>query len=346
MNVKIKELSAANDEEINVILSSCSSSLIYYTPSYRKFVHSVIPNTSSLIFGAYVDQELVGILPSIIVQNNRYGDVLNSLPFFGSHGGPLVMDGVFDKNAVRQALLVAFSDRIRDASFSSITLIENPLDPIPQEDVLTLDLDVVDSRIGQFTDLPVGRVDAGDRIIAQCHQKTRNAIRKGLRQDLKIERDESDNTVKWLQMLHQHSIAGLGGKVKPLGVFEKVFLYIENARLYVGLVDGQRVCGLLVLTHRHIVEYFTPVVLQSARESQVLSALIFRVMTDLAREGFSLWNWGGTWRSQESVYRFKARWGSYTLDYRYFNKLNNPDLKTLDRNEMDRLYPFTYLYRF
>ena len=147
-------------------------------------------------------------------------------------------------------------------------------------------------------------------------------------------------------MLHQHSIAGLGGKVKPLSVFEKVFLYLENARLYVGLVDGRRVCGLLVLTHRHIVEYFTPVVLQSARESQVLSALIFRVMTDLAREGFSLWNWGGTWRSQESVYRFKARWGSYTLDYRYFNRLNNPDLKVLDRSEADRLYPFTYLYRF
>jgi hypothetical protein len=346
MNVRIKELSAAYDGEIDLMLDSCSSSLIYYTPNYRRFVQSVISNASSLVFGAYIDEELVGILPSIIVQNDRYGDVLNSLPFFGSHGGPLVMDKVSNKNAVRHALFLEFTHRTKNYGFSSITLIENPLDPFLEEDLSVLDLDIVDSRIGQFTDLPACKADAGDRILAQCHQKTRNAIRKGLRQDLRIERDESDDAVKWLQILHRDSITGLGGKVKTLSVFEKIFLHIENARLYVGLVDGRRVCGLLVLTHRHIVEYFTPVVLQSARESQALSALIFTVMTDLAREGFSLWNWGGTWRSQESVYRFKARWGSYTLDYRYFNRLNNPNIKVLDRSEADRLYPFTYLYRF
>jgi hypothetical protein len=346
MEIVVRELSAEDDEETNLMLSSCSASLIYYTPSYRKFVQSVIPNTSSLVFGAFVDQKLTGILPSVILRNDKYGDVLNSLPFFGSHGGPLVRDDFFAKGEVREALLVAFSTRIQRADFSSVTLIENPLTPMSDEDLSILELDVVDSRIGQFTDLPAGKVDAGDRIMVQCHQKTRNAIRKGMRQNLKVQRDESSDAVKWLQILHQESITGLGGKAKPLSVFERIFLYIDNARLYVGLVDGHRVCGLLVLTHRHIVEYFTPVVLQSARESQALSALIFRVMTELAQEGFSLWNWGGTWRSQESVFRFKARWGSHAVEYRYFNKLNNPALKVLDRSEADHLYPFAYLYRF
>jgi hypothetical protein len=346
MNVKIKELSADNDSEIEGIMPSCTSSLIYYTPSYRKFIHSVIPNASSLVFGAYLGQQLVGVLPSVVVQDSRHGDVLNSLPFFGSHGGPLVTDDVADKNAVRRALLAAFSDRIRTSRFSSVTLIENPLDPLLESDVSLLELGIADTRFGQFTDLPAGALDAGDRIIARCHQKTRNAIRKGMRQDLRIERDESDDALRWLQFLHQESITRLGGKAKPQSVFEKIFLHIPGARHYTGLVDGRRVAGLLVLTHRHVVEYFTPVVLQDVRESQVLSALIFRVMTDLAQEGFSLWNWGGTWRSQESVYRFKARWGSYALNYRYLNQLNNPALKSLDRSEIDRIYPFTYLYKF
>jgi hypothetical protein len=346
MNVDIRELSAGDDNEIEGILPLCASSLIYYTPSYRRFIRSVIPNASALVFGAYLGQRLVGILPSVVVQDSKYGDVLNSLPFFGSHGGPLVTDDVDDKNAVRRALLGAFTDCIRTSSYSSVTLIENPLDPLLDEDLSLLELGIVDTRFGQFTDLPAGAPDAGDRIIAQCHQKTRNAIRKGLRQDLRIERDESRDALGWLQLLHQESITRLGGKAKPLSVFEKILSHLPGARLYVGVVNGVRVSGLLVLTHRHVVEYFTPVVLQSARESQALSALIFKVMTDLAQEGFSLWNWGGTWRSQESVYRFKARWGSYALNYRYFNQLNNPALETLARSETDRLYPFTYLYKF
>jgi hypothetical protein len=346
MNIDIRELSAANDGEIEGILPLCASSLIYYTPSYRRFIHSVIPNGFSLVFGAYLGQRLVGILPCVIVHDDKYGDVLNSLPFFGSHGGPLVTDDVADKNAVRRALLGALSDRIKTSSYSSVTLVENPLDPLLESDLSMIELGIVDTRFGQFTDLPAGADDVGDRIIAQCHQKTRNAIRKGLRQDLKVERDESDDALKWLQFLHQESITRLGGKAKPLSVFERIFLHMPGARLYVGRVDGHRVSGLLVLTHRHVVEYFTPVVTQSARESQALSALIFTVMADLAHEGFSLWNWGGTWRSQESVYRFKARWGSYVLNYRYLNRLNNPALKTLDRSEIDRLYPFTYLYKF
>ena len=57
------------------------------------------------------------------------------------------------------------------------------------------------------------------------------------------------------------------------------------------------------------------------RSEQPLSVLIFRAMQDAIKEkGSKHWNWGGTWKSQHGVYRFKSRWGAHDNKYRYHIK--------------------------
>ena len=48
-----------------------------------------------------------------------------------------------------------------------------------------------------------------------------------------------------------------------------------------------------------------PVVNSEARSLQPTSAIIYFAMNDTRERGFKLWNWGGTWASQDGVYKFK-----------------------------------------
>ena len=49
-------------------------------------------------------------------------------------------------------------------------------------------------------------------------------------------------------------------------------------------------------------------------------------MADAAARGFKRSNWGGTWKSQEGVFRFKRKWGARARPYDYFIQLNDESL--------------------
>jgi lipid II:glycine glycyltransferase (peptidoglycan interpeptide bridge formation enzyme) len=61
-------------------------------------------------------------------------------------------------------------------------------------------------------------------------------------------------------------------------------------------------------------------------------------MKDASKRGYSLWNWGGTWATQESVYRFKKRWGAWERKYTYYIQINDQKLYRAKRQELLRNY--------
>ena len=65
-------------------------------------------------------------------------------------------------------------------------------------------------------------------------------------------------------------------------------------------------------------------------------------MADAAARGFTRWNWGGTWLSQEGVYRFKKKWGASERRYRYFITLADASLKRRTAAELAAAYPWYY----
>jgi hypothetical protein len=65
-------------------------------------------------------------------------------------------------------------------------------------------------------------------------------------------------------------------------------------------------------------------------------------MAEAAMRGFTTWNWGGTWESQEGVFKFKKKWGSHSKIYRYFTQLNAEGL--LERKASDLLADFPNFY--
>lgn len=317
-----------------LLLEALDNRLMHHAPAFAAFLSEALPGTEVKTLEVRDCGALTGILRVAIRHDPTFGTVVNSLPFFGSHGGPMAAH-----RTARLALLHEFRALVESLDAASATLIEDPFTPLDAELIAATGLEVVDDRIGQFTRLPA-TMDA-------LHVKTRNAIRKGQRLDQRIERRDDAAAWAWMQGVHERSIRGLGGVPKALAVFEALrSAFGADAQLWVGAVGGAPVSGVVVIRYRGTVEYFTPVVEEAHRDSQALSATIFEVMQRSAEDGATLWNWGGTWRSQEGVYRFKSRWGAEDLPYRYLNGVRAPALRAAPRGALAAAFPHCYLFRY
>lgn len=324
----------SNRDEWATLLARLDNRLVHYSPEYVDFLVRALPGVEVRVLEWRDGATLDGVLLAAIRTHSQYGTVVNSLPFFGSHGGPLASTA-----KACHALLSGFRSLVADVGAVSATLIEDPLHPLDDTSIEASGLEVVDDRIGQFTELPAH--------MGSFHVKTRNAIRKGQRLDLSVARRDDAASWSWMQRVHEQSITALGGVPKSQAVFSALRETMgAQVELWVGTVRDEPVSGVVVIRYRGTVEYFTPVVEESHRESQALSATIFAVMQRMAETGSTLWNWGGTWRTQEGVYRFKSRWGARDLPYRYLNRVSDPALRLVSRDALAAAFPNFYLFRY
>jgi hypothetical protein len=150
-------------------------------------------------------------------------------------------------------------------------------------------------------------------------QKTRNLVRKSLRQGFDRTTDDSDEAWRFLHEVHTENMTAIGGRIKPWEHLEALRRCIPaNERsLSIARLDGEPTAALLLLHHGTMTEYFIPVARQSFRSQQPLSFLIHQAMIDGVARGDDRWNWGGTWPSQHSLHHFKRGWGAVDHHYAY-----------------------------
>jgi hypothetical protein len=321
------------NSENDLFLKSINNPLMHYCENYLKFLGLALPNTfidSISISNANASK---GILP-YAYNKSRFGTVINSLPFFGSHGGPIAIDSLGQKELIEK-----FGQKIEEINPISVTLIETPFQPLNDVALNQIGLKCVDFRIGQFTHLPTDMTD--------FHVKTRNAIRKGLKLKLEIKKSTDFDDWSWMQSLHEKSIRALGGIPKTMEIYDALKkAFKDKVELWIGYLNDRPIAGLVIIRYVQTVEYFTPVVEESYKDTQALSALIYKVMKICGESGSTLWNWGGTWESQTGVYRFKSRWGAFDKPYRYFNQVRSNKIFEISRNSLVQKFPYFYLFKY
>jgi hypothetical protein len=77
--------------------------------------------------------------------------------------------------------------------------------------------------------------------------------------------------------------------------------------------------------------------------------LIFLAMQDAIKDKqCSLWNWGGTWKSQKGVYKFKSRWNTLDHPYYYLIKTykDKEYFEQIGKEKLVEHYPFFYTVPF
>lgn len=353
MALEFTELAPQHEELYEDLLRICPWAMFSHSLGYRRFLKDFLPTTAEDHYIlAFEGSLLVGALPCFLI-NGPLGPVINSLPFFGSHGGVLLRPNTSPTTASGLADAMARLCQQRNVTFA--TVIDTPFSN--NEDVFkqAIDFQYRDQRIGQVTLLPEsGNSDQVEKsLLALYHQKTRNIVRKALRNELVFRHEQSQSALEAVHALHEINILGIGGIAKPKRFFSSISKQLEydkDYRIYIACNGvGEIVCALMLLYFKDTVEYFVPATAESWRVAQPLSALIHLAMRDAILErGARKWNWGGTWLSQDGVYRFKSRWGTIDYPYSYYTRVF-PDAQSLhgvSRETLLRGYPWFYAMPF
>lgn len=346
-DVIIKTLNCNTEHDYAQFLQSIETSLIYYSHKYQEFIQKISPDSQSLCLLAYEKDVLKGALP-ISVKKGEHGTVVNSSPFYGSHGwGAFAEDA---SNEVKVALLKQYQSLCIEAQAKVSTLISSPFSDDKALLEAQLETKPMDERVGQVTYLPES-TSSRDELMALFHQKTRNMARKGAKSGFDIQLNNELEAWDVLYDIHVENMQAIGGQAKSRAVFSALADTFEAGteyQIYLAKKDGQVAAALLLLFYNNTVEYFTPVVKSEFRGDQPLSLLIFESMYAALQKGFKYWNWGGTWLTQEGVYRFKSRWGATDLPYHYFVLEHSQvgSMRALTPEQLLSSYPYFYTLPF
>lgn len=349
MSIRVEELTPGGQEEYERFVESRPGSLVYHSLAFRDFLLMAVGGRSTILVARGADDRICGVLPWFEREAAGLGKVLNSLPWYGSHGGCLI--GEEEPESVREALLAEFKRCAGGEGCLSATIILTHQEEYHRSQYEATLLPVaLDHRLGQMTALLGKRDDLEVSLEAVLRQKTRNLVRKALKQGFVAVEADDDESWSFLYNTHVENMEGIGGKPKPWVHFEAMRACIPAARrkLLVAELDGVRVAAMLLLYFNRTVEYITPVIKHEHRSRQPLSFLIWQGMLDACVRGYERWNWGGTWVSQESLHHFKAGWGARDMPYSYLILATEEGRKSLMRvrGELAKLFPFYYTYPF
>lgn len=318
--VIIEAWSDGREPEVAALVAAHPEGLVYYTPAFRRYLLAVAGGECRSRL-AIEDGRVTGVLP-LLALPGPYGVVLNSLPFFGSNGG------VLSTSVAAASALLAEYDRVA-AEVAVATWISHPfMDTVIPRHTLT------DERIAQWTTLAAAELPVG------IESSARRNIQKARAEGVTVREDHT--ALPFLEATHRENMAAIGGRAKPASFFTSlpVMTAGRDWRLHVAERAGQPLAALLTFEAATTVEYVMPVVIESARTLQPTAAILAAAMTDAAARGFTRWNWGGTWLTQEGVYRFKKKWGADERRYQYYITLNDPALRAHTAADLAAAYPW------
>lgn len=313
-------------EEYDSLLATSPEALIYHSLRYRDLLLAVLPEAEARYWVVCEDDTIVAALPTM-AQDGPFGEVLNSLPWFGSHG-----DVIGGTTAQRRQLREHWATESKRAA--AATLVANPWGDqhMPATGALR------DERIGQVTMLE--SISKHDDLMSLIDSSTRRNVRKAQAEGVRIRTDPR----AWdlLEDLHFENMDAIGGNPKPPSFFEaaqRIFRPETDYDLFVADLDGEDVAALLVLYYKNVVEYFVPATRLKFRNLQPMAAILAEAMVASARRGFVRWNWGGTWKTQEGVLRFKRKWGAADVPYSYATTVNEPRILMESPDRLASSYP-------
>jgi hypothetical protein len=331
--VLVKELASNEATEYERFVRNHPHALTYYSLRFRDLLLELL-DCQSRYAVAWCDGEIVGVLP-LMIADGAHGLILNSLPFFGSNGGILATDGRGARSLERW-----YGSQVSAPGVVAGTVIANPVDPDPAAMPHTMG----DTRIGMVTRLqwfePCDRDQAERYLLDLVDGSARRNLNKALRSGVEVAVD--NDAFAALQAIHVANMTATGGRTKSPSFFAAVPRCLtsgEDYNLYVGMIGEDIVAALLVLYYASSVEYYVPAIRAEYRSLQPLAAILRTAMIDAMTQGRVLWNWGGSWVTQDNLIRFKGKWGGQPRTYQYWTQLNEPDLIRGDPDEILAAYP-------
>lgn len=328
---------------LDTFFSKVPNALLYHSIKYARVISAFLKVKYFCVVAVNDDGEVIGALPFFIKEHGGMS-VANSMPFYGSHGGVVLLT---QDEPLFLEILEFYLAYIKGVRCSVSTLISSPF--TGDSALYERGLKVVpsDTRIGQVTELPFD--SSYDAVMASLASKTRNMVRKSEKQDIEWSSLYVDWGLEFLAETHKENMMEIGGLAKPNDFFELLkssFKYGSDYLVYIAYLKGRPISALLLFYSGETVEYFTPVIKSEYRSMQPLTCLIFNAMREAVERGYRYWNWGGTWATQEGVYRFKKSWGAIDMPYSYYTNIFDASVLGADSDVLLSEFPYFYTVPF
>lgn len=342
--MRISVIDQTDADAYQAFVQSCPHALYYVSLEFKELLSSILEAKAHYLALKDNHGNIRAVMPALIASHNEHGSILNSLPFFGSNGGVITNE---DNPDLVESLLAGFEDLAIQHGCEASTIIVSPFDRMPQL-YENNTFDYRDSRIGQITMLPTANDEIEQHLFSLYSGVRRTDIRKARKEGVHVEMVRSIEALRFIEETHNKNMATIGGQGKPAAFYRALEHQLESndsCRMFIASKDDTPVAGLLNMYHNNTVEFFIPATRSQYRYLQAMSLCIHHAMIDAVKRGFTAWNWGGTWHSQDGVYKFKSKWGTQDIEYNYYTRIynNNSRLKKLNPAELFDAFPYFFV---
>ena len=336
------------------LVSSCPWGTFFHSSQNAALVNALTPASVSWFVASSEGAPAGGI--AFGVQDGPLGPVVNCLPYFGSYGDALLSPGVAPEteNALYDALL----DHCRAIGALSLTVITSPFSDTTHHDRVQAMIvpDFLEERLCQATPLPTPQEasrEAYGRVLFNRYEgRARTSCRRAVNEGLTVRAAVSRLEIEALAALHRGNIGGKGGVYKTEAFFDLVWQAGQDrpnsARVLLAMRQGSLAGGAVFFRFAGIAEYHTTGMDMDCRSLGPLNLVIHEAMIDAGLSGCAWMNFGGTWKSQDGVYKFKRSFGAVDLPYVYCTRIfrDLDILRSMSPPQLVKAYPLAFVLPF
>ena len=332
--------SSINFEEYNKIINQ-NESTFYQSVNHLKFLESILKLKANYI-SIKDKNKLVGVMP-YFEKKEEYGIVINSLPFFGSYGGIISNSSEIDKK-----ILDELNSINKEKDILSSVIIDNPFNTKNKLYSKKFVHNVFEERLIQCA---VIENNKKEDLWNKFEQRVRRSVRKSEKNEIKVVTENIDeNHLENFYKLHVDSMKIKNGKNKPKQFFSSLLKNFESKKdyeIFTAMKENKPIAYLLVFYHKNMAEYYMPAYDPKYISFQSTSHLIWESIKKAMDREINYYNFGGTWKDQNELYRFKRGWNADDFNYKYFinrdlDRINEVGIKRiLEKYQYFYISPFT-----
>lgn len=337
--MKIEIESNIDLEEFNDFIQSNQNATFYHTKKHICFLSDIL-KLDPYFVTVRQNNSLLGTLP-FFVKNGKHGKVVNSLPFFGSYGGMICLTDC------QKPILECMNFFNKENDVLSSTIIDNPFFPNDKFYDKYYNFTIKENKKAQCLKL----ANKSDNMVwNDFEQRVRRAVRKSQKLDIKVTTTSlTDEIISEFYKMHKSEIESKNGKIKPIDFFyivRKNFIADIDYNVYVAKQNNENISFLLVFYDKQFAEYYMPAYDTNKKYTQSTSLLIWESIQNSIKRNIQFYNFGGTWKNQHELYRFKRGWNSSDFYYNYYIYCNLDIIKKIEFNELLTNYDYFYIVPF
>ena len=189
-----------------------------------------------------------------------------------------------------------------------------------------------------------------DDLWNKFEQRVRRSVRKSEKNEIKIITENiSENELDNFYKLHVDSMKIKNGKMKPKQFFSillKNFVIRKDYDIFIAKKQNQSIAYLLVFYHKNMAEYYMPAYDPKYISFQSTSHLIWESIKKGLEKKINYYNFGGTWKNQNELYRFKRGWDASDFNYNYFIFRDLDRIKEIGIKKILEEYKYFYVSPF